>query len=71
VHLADGHEGYAGDVAVGSGAGLGDLGSDVGEVFGDGHLWVVYGGERKVVDPTLRGEAAKDGAPELERFARR
>ena len=38
VDLGDGHEGYVVGRAVGAGAGVGDLGVDAGEVFGDGHL---------------------------------
>ncbi len=37
VDLRDGHEGDVGYGPVGAGAGLGDPGSDMGEVFGDGH----------------------------------
>ena len=37
MHLADGHEGDGGGVAVGAGAGVGDLVADALEVGGDGH----------------------------------
>ena len=41
VRLADGHEVDGGGVAVGAGAGVGDFVADAGEVFGDGHAWLV------------------------------
>ena len=37
MDFADGHEGDVGERAIGAGAGFGDLGADLGEIFGDGH----------------------------------